>query len=304
MSNATKQGYIWIRAVRIRRDPAQPRKRFNAAKLQELVDSLKECGQLEPIIVRPIEGDADHDWELIAGERRLKAAPLAGLERLKAIVQTDPLDDDMRFVLEVVSNLVRDDLTPMEIANSIDRLAKKGWSEERIARAFAHSQRWVTLHRYLLLLDPVVQALVEPDALEDERISVTKAGLLRTLPPNFQRIAAKEISRRGMTSEHAKRYVRELERTIGVGSTRSHERGVDMSNFKEALRHFERLVDYLDASLTTRSATARELFTGRSPDDKVLLMTLITDAIRKLDEFQHLARHAPVNGHANQAPSP
>ena len=112
----------------IRTNPAQPRKTFDPDRLAALAASLKERGALQPVVVRPIEGG----YELVAGERRLRASKLAKLERVPVIIRH--VRDDEMLELALIENVQRENLNPVERARAYRTLIQKhGLSQEDVA---------------------------------------------------------------------------------------------------------------------------------------------------------------------------
>ena len=123
----------------IRSNPYQPRKYFDQNTLEELAASIKEYGILEPIIVKKsIKG-----YELVAGERRTKAATIAGLNVVPAIVKD--FSDEQMMDIALLENIQRDDLTPVEIAKAFKNyLDKSGITQEDLAKKFSKSRSYIT----------------------------------------------------------------------------------------------------------------------------------------------------------------
>ena len=127
----------------IRPNPFQPRKSFSDESLQTLALSVRELGVLQPIIVRTIEGETDH-FELIAGERRWRAAGLAGLEFVPVLVQDD-VNDRLSLEQAVVENLHRVDLHPLEEAAAYQQLIDEiNLTHEQVAQRVGKSRANVT----------------------------------------------------------------------------------------------------------------------------------------------------------------
>lgn len=151
------------------KNPYQPRIVFDDKKLQELSDSIKENGVLQPIIVRqsPIIG-----YEILAGERRFRASQLAGLTEIPAIIRQ--LSDDEMMTLAILENLQRDDLTLLDEARSLQNLVtKQGLTHSQIAEKLGKSRPYVTnAIRILNLPAPILQMI------ETQKISQGHARLL------------------------------------------------------------------------------------------------------------------------------
>ncbi len=133
----------------------QPRETFDEGSLEELVSSISQLGVLQPILVRNIE---DNKYEIIAGERRWRAAKRAGLESIPALIRDAP---DQRSLEEaLVENLQRDDLNPMEEAFAFSRLAQFGLTQQEIANRVGRSRPAIANSLRLLQLSPKVQNLL------------------------------------------------------------------------------------------------------------------------------------------------
>jgi len=181
--------------------PLQPRRRFDEAALRELADSIREKGLLQPVLVRP-KGDG---YELVAGERRFRAAQMAGLAEVPAIVRE--LDDQAALELALVENLQREDLSPREEAEGYARLAEMGLSHEEIARRVGKSRSAVTNALRLLQLPEEVLR-----ALDEGRISAGHARALLMLPEEKRLWGLREILQRGLSVREAERLKERLSR--------------------------------------------------------------------------------------------
>lgn len=134
-------------------NPNQPRKSFNSATLDELVTSIKASGVIQPVLVRRHGGA----YQLIAGERRWRAARLAGLERIPAIVRE--ATDAQSLELALVENLLREDLNPMEAAEAYQKLlAQFGWTQEELAQRIGKDRTSIANSLRLLRLPEEIQA--------------------------------------------------------------------------------------------------------------------------------------------------
>jgi len=161
-----------VSVTSIRPNPFQPRKSFNNDSLQALASSVKELGVLQPIIVRPVDGAAG-EFELIAGERRWRAAGLAGLEFVPVLVQDD-VNDRLSLEQAVVENLHREDLHPLEEAAAYQQLIEDfDLTHEQVAQRVGKSRANVTNTLRLLQLGETAQA-----ALANSQIT---AGHARSL---------------------------------------------------------------------------------------------------------------------------
>jgi ParB family chromosome partitioning protein len=139
----------------------QPRKHFNEEALNELADSIRAHGLIQPIVVQPLP---DSFYQLIAGERRWRAAQRAGLMRLPAIVRER--DEDSSLEIALIENLQREDLNPIEEAQAYEKLiVELGLTQEEVARRVGKSRVTVTNMLRLLRLPPEVQQWIGEDRL-------------------------------------------------------------------------------------------------------------------------------------------
>jgi ParB family chromosome partitioning protein len=151
-----------IPIARIRPNPHQPRKRFGAEELASLTDSIREHGVLQPILVsETVDG-----YQLVAGERRLRAAQAAGLDRVPAVVRQ--LADREQIELALVENLQREDLDPLETAEAYRQLIEEfGFTQDDVAQRVGKARSTVANTLRLLDLAPGVQAAVADGRLTE-----------------------------------------------------------------------------------------------------------------------------------------
>jgi ParB family transcriptional regulator, chromosome partitioning protein len=187
----------------------QPRRRFDSAALESLAASIRTYGLLQPIVVRP----AGNSFELIAGERRWRAASLAGLDSVRAICRVT--DDAGALAISVVENLQREDLNPIEEASAyksmVDELAL---THEQVAKYVGRERSTITNAVRLLELPRAIQAKLISGALSSGHARV----LLAVDDPNLRDQLAERAAERGMS-------VRELERAVYGGGASSSPRG-------------------------------------------------------------------------------
>ncbi len=147
----------------IRPNPYQPRKQFNKAALEELCESIKQYGVIQPINVRKISGST---YELVAGERRLRSATMAGLKEIPAIVVN--IDDNDSAVIALIENLQREDLSYMEEAEGYSNLINDhSLTQEELARKIGKSQSTIANKIRLLKLPPLVKKILADNNLTE-----------------------------------------------------------------------------------------------------------------------------------------
>jgi len=183
---------------RIQRGPYQPRRHFDPDALQDLADSIAAQGVVQPIVVRA--GDAD--YELIAGERRWRAAQIAGLGEIPAVIRA--LDAQAAAAVGLIENIQRQDLNPLEEARAIARLIEDfGLSHQQVAATVGRSRASVSNLLRLQELDESAQQLVE-----EGRLEMGHARALLGLPPDRQRILARQVVDRRLTVRATEKLVR------------------------------------------------------------------------------------------------
>jgi ParB family chromosome partitioning protein len=169
---------------------AQPRQYFQPELLQELANSIRVQGIIQPIVVRKIA--ADH-FEIIAGERRWRAAQLAGLQEVPAIVKA--LDDKTAAALALIENIQREDLNPLEEANALKKLLENfAMTHQQVADALGKSRTAVTNSLRLLDLSDTVKPM-----LIAGQLSMGHARALLSLTPALQMSLAQKIVKHGLT---------------------------------------------------------------------------------------------------------
>ena len=155
-----KKDVTEINIDEIRSNPYQPRRTFDTETLNELAKSIEEYGVVQPVIVKKsIKG-----YELIAGERRTKAAKIAGLKVIPAIIKD--FDDQQMMEIALIENIQREDLNPMDEAVSISNIIKlRGYTQDEFANKFGKSRTYVTNILGLLKLPEDVKKMVEKRTL-------------------------------------------------------------------------------------------------------------------------------------------
>ena len=178
-----------IRISDIQKNPYQPRKEFSKEKIQELAQSIKENGLIQPIIVRqsPVIG-----YEILAGERRYRASIAAGLSEVPVIIKK--LSDQDMMVHSIIENLQREDLNPIEEAKAYQSLIDKGYTHADIAEKMGKSRPYITnLVRLLTLPDFILKDV------ETGKLSQAHARLLIQLPLKEQKNLLNRIQKEDLS---------------------------------------------------------------------------------------------------------
>ena len=187
-----------IAVASLRPGKYQPRTRMDEPSLAQLADSVRARGVIQPIVVRPVDGG---QYEILAGERRWRAARMAGLERVPAVVREVP--DEAALGIGLIENIQREDLNPIEEANGLKRLIEEfKLTHDEVAQAIGRSRAGVTNLLRLLDLAAAVQEMVQ-----DGRIDMGHARALAALPKARQIELAERISQQGLSVRDAERLV-------------------------------------------------------------------------------------------------
>jgi ParB family chromosome partitioning protein len=205
-------------------NPHQPRKEFHAEELEELASSIKKYGILQPLVVTEKPNGM---FELISGERRLRAAKAAGLERVPAIVRT--AEEQEKLELALIENIQREDLTPIEEAWSYARLIDEfGLTQEEVAKRVGKSRPVVANTLRLLKLPDDMQK-----ALSDGEISMSMARVLAGMENPKEQRAMFDRMRKG---EFTVREAEQESRKRKSGGRKPKRRDVNLLALEEELR--------------------------------------------------------------------
>jgi ParB family chromosome partitioning protein len=217
----------------------QPRTRMDEGSLYELAQSIKSQGVIQPVLVRPLGSGR---YEIIAGERRFRAAALAGLDAVPVLVKE--VADEAAAVMALIENIQREDLNPLEEAQGLQRLIKEfKLTHEQAAQAVGRSRSAASnLLRLLNLAVPVQQMLMAGD------VDMGHARALLALPAAQQVMAAHEVAARKLSVREAERLVA---RAAGVRGAATKARARPAKP-RDIVRLEERLADALTATVEIR----------------------------------------------------
>lgn len=185
----------------IRPNPLQPRTAFDPQRLAELAQSIRENGIIQPLIVRRVDGT----FQLVAGERRWRAAKMANLDHVPVVVQD--FADDRLMEVALIENIQREDLNPIEVAQAFERLNKEyKLSHEQIAQRTGKDRSTITNLLRLLKLPADIQIL-----LAEHRLSMGHARAILGLPaPELQIEVAQKITAEGLSVRQVERLVQRM----------------------------------------------------------------------------------------------
>jgi ParB family chromosome partitioning protein len=205
----------------------QPRKRMDEGALYELAESIKSQGIMQPILVRKLAGGG---YEIIAGERRFRAAKLAGLTEVPVLVRE--VSDQNAAAMALIENMQREDLNPLEEAQGLQRLIKEfGLTHETAAQAVGRSRSAASnLLRLLNLAEPVQTMLIAGD------LDMGHARALLALDRAAQITAANQISAKKMSVREAESLVKKIGAEFSLVTQKPHkEKSRDIKRIEEEL---------------------------------------------------------------------
>ena len=186
----------------LQRGQYQPRRDFNADSLQELADSISSQGLIQPIVVRALD---QGNYEIIAGERRWRAAQLAGVDQIPAIVRE--ISDQATIAMALIENIQREDLNPVEESQALIRLQNEfNLTQQQVAEAVGKSRSSVTNLMRLAALQPLVQ-----QQLERGDIELGHAKCLLALEGDLQTHAARTVASEGLTVRQTEVLIKKLQ---------------------------------------------------------------------------------------------
>jgi len=204
----------------IQRGRYQPRQDFEPTALQELADSIKAQGVVQPIVVRPLSGQQGK-YEIIAGERRWRATQLAGQHEIPVVIRDVP--DQTAMAMGLIENIQREELNPMEEATALHRLIDEfALTHSQAAEAVGRSRAAVTNMLRLLTLSHEVKKM-----LEQGQIEMGHARALLALAPEIQPQAARKVASGRLSVRETEQLVRKMLSPEGAGSKGASHKEID-----------------------------------------------------------------------------
>lgn len=254
-------GVLYIDINEIKPNAAQPRKNFDEEKLRELADSIEQHGLIQPVVLRK----ADRGYEIVAGERRYRAARLIGLKELPCIVKT--LTDEENMLLAIIENMQREDLNPIEEAEGLKQMIDKyGLTQEQVSVSVGKSRPYITNSLRLLKLPEYVRNLTAEGRIsmgharalagvkdKDKQISLAGRAAEEGLSVRqIEKLAAtdggkkKPLQKKEVKSPDEKRVEEDLKQSLGtkVNLTRRGSKGrIEIEFYSD--EELERLIEML-----------------------------------------------------------
>jgi ParB family chromosome partitioning protein len=229
ITSTRKDEVVMIDINRIQRSVFQPRRYFDEESLKELAESIKSKGLIEPIIVRL---GKDGNYELICGERRLRACKIVGINKLPAIIKD--ISDEEAFEIALIENIQREDLTPIELALAFEKLSKMGYTHDEIARKIGKSRSYVTNIMRILNLPDEIKELIEKG-----KISLGHAKVLSSIKDeNKIKELAKDIVEKDMSVRQVEEELRKYKNSIRASRRDGLADDGVLSSIKEKVKEF------------------------------------------------------------------
>lgn len=265
---------FWIEVDKIKPNPFQPRREFDESKLRDLSESIRQYGVLQPLVVTRKElskpdGGIAVEYELIAGERRLRASKLAGILQVPVIIRAGADDDRVKLELAIIENLQREDLNPVDRATAFRRLADEfGFKHIEIAQKVGKSREYVSNSMRLLALpQEIIDAVTRGEITEGH----TRPILMLSDRPEEQTTLFKEIIIKQLNVREAEG----IARRIAYDKVRKKDRAI--------APEIVEIEEELTEKLGTRVHIERKTIGGKitidffSSDDLQNLINLITN---------------------------
>lgn len=282
MSNFQNDSIFWVEVEKIKPNPYQPRREFDSLKLNSLSESIRQYGILQPLVVTRLEketanGGLSAEYELIAGERRLRASKLAGLVQIPVIIRDEEEDEGVKLELAIIENLQREDLNPIDRARAFEQLVKEfGLKHVEVGKRVGKSREYVSnTIRLLALPEEIIQAVVNGQITEGH----TRPILMLKDRPQEQETLYKEILYKKLSVKDTE----SIARRIAYDKIRRQDLAID----PELVEFEEKLAE----SLGTRVQIERKEVGGKviidfftNDDIKRIIDTLHSDVIKNSDE--------------------
>ncbi|MBP8689563.1 ParB/RepB/Spo0J family partition protein, partial [Patescibacteria group bacterium] len=246
-------------------NPKQPRRTFDSESLKSLADSIKQYGVLQPLVVTKVEGG----YELIAGERRLRASRIAGLTEVPAIIQENDYDDQRKLELALIENIQREDLNDIDQAEAYKELMESfGLSQEDIAQKIGISRSAVANKIRLLKLPEEIIADIRSGVIDSGHAKL----LLSLENTELQLNMWRKIKEQGLT-------VRELDSVVKKARPDKKWRSLNNIKDNETKEQEDKLKDIFSTrvSIVKRGNGAKVVFNFYSKDDFDNFMKRIED---------------------------
>ena len=299
MQEPTKYDSVfWIEVEKIHPNPYQPRREFNNERLAALAESIRQYGVLQPLVVTRVEktkpdGGISSEYELLAGERRLRASKLIGLNAIPAVIRNGKETARAKLEIAIIENLQREDLNAIDRAKALAQLADEfGITHTEVAAKIGRSREYVSNSIRLLRLPEEVQK-----GVVDKEISEGHARALLMLSdrPKERDTLFRDI----MLRKTSVRVTEQLARRIALDKVRKHDKTPEMFELEKSLT--ERLGTRV--VIEKRPNGGRLLIEFFSPDDLSHIAMMFADADNALQEVSDETKTAQTPATAGGTPA-
>ncbi len=225
---------FWVEVDRIQPNPYQPRREFDEARLKSLAESIRQYGVLQPLVVTRADvelpgGGLQSAYELIAGERRLRASKLIGLREVPVVIRVGEQTDNMKLELAIIENLQREDLNSIDRAKALAQLVNDfGLTHGEVGAKIGRSREFVTNSIRLLVLPEAIQAAVVGREISEGH---ARALLMLSDRPEQRDTLFKEI----LLKKTSVRVAEQLARSIAFDKVRKHDKTPEMRELEKSL---------------------------------------------------------------------
>lgn len=288
MNEPTKYDSVfWIEVEKIVPNPYQPRREFDEAALKALAESIRQYGVLQPLVVTRTEverpsGGLESRYELIAGERRLRASKLIGLKSVPVVIRAEQ-DNKMKLELAIIENLQREDLNAIDRAKAFEQLVSEfGLSHGEVAAKVGRSREFVSNSiRLLALPEAIQQAIVGKEITEGH----ARALLMLTDRPAERDTLFKEI----VLKKTSVRMVEQLARRIATDRIRKHDKTPEMMEIEKSLTETLGTRVFIE----NRPQGGRVLIEFFSPEDLSNIVAALAAEVGRKQEGEEGVEEAP-----------
>ncbi len=220
-------GILFLDINDIKPNSNQPRKRFSEEKIEELAKSIEIHGIIQPIMVRT----AGQGYEIVAGERRWRAARKASIKKVPCIVRE--LDEEQNMLVSIIENMQREDLNPMEEAEALSQMTTKyGLTQEEVSKSVGKSRPYITNSLRLLKLPNLVREMV----VDGELTSGHARAILAVKEEKKQIEMAKNIVKKGLSVREAEALANESEEGNKKVRPKARKKNQELTNLEEELK--------------------------------------------------------------------
>jgi len=277
MSEIYNNAIFWIEVDKIKPNPFQPRREFDEARLRDLADSIRQYGVLQPLVVTRKEveredGGLATEYELVAGERRLRASKIAGVSMVPAVIRTGDDTDRMKLEMAIIENLQREDLNPVDRAQAFHQLINEfKLKHAEVAKKVGKSREYVSNSiRILILPQAMLDAVVSGQITEGHTRPLL---MLMDRPPEqetlFQDIISKRITVRDAEN---------IARRIAFDKVRKKERFVEPQIIELEQALAERLGTRVTVEKNPRTENGKILIDFFDRESMIKLLTELASA--------------------------